>query len=105
MNRADWILLAISAAGGKPLQPVQLQKSWFLRETNGPEAMGGATFGFTPYDYGPFSADVYREARRLADQGLAAVSQRPGGWSEYAATPAGLAKAERLKGEGQPEAV
>jgi uncharacterized protein len=98
MERRDWNLLVLSAAGGEPFSPVQLQKSLFLLEKTLPsEVLGEGFYHFDPYNYGPFDSDVYADASILTFGGWARASQSSRGrWTEYAATPAGIKRAKEL---------
>jgi hypothetical protein len=96
MKRADWNLLAIAAAGGQPLSPVQLQKSLFLFQQAFLEELGGNGYNFVAYDYGPFAVAVYHDAEYHQAIGYVSITQTPGGWSQYGATPAGLEKAREI---------
>src|SRR5437764_1032670 len=88
MNRADWNLLVLAAAGGESLSPVQYQKALFLVSRNLPEeVLGGPLYNFEPYNYGPFDPAVYHDAIRLVAQRLAVISKSPRGWTQYEATP------------------
>jgi hypothetical protein len=103
MNRADWNLLTLAAAEGRPLSPAQLQKSLFLLSRKLPEQItGGTLYNFVPYNYGPFDPAVYSDAVVLAAQGLATVQQSSGGWTEYAATDAGIKAAAQRAGDLAP---
>jgi len=98
MERKDWALLAIAAARGDALTPVQLQKSLFLLGQEFPTVVGGGYYKFAPYNYGPFDRDVYVDAEVLATEGLVALQNSPGQtWVEYRATQEGLGKAEQLR--------
>jgi hypothetical protein len=100
MNRADWNLMTLAAAGGQPLNPVQMQKCLFLFQDAFPRAAQGDGYTFGAYHYGPFDRQVYYDAENLARQGLASVARaEPGGWKVFAATPAGLAQAAALAHE------
>jgi len=100
MERRDWTLLVLAAAGGKPLTPVQLQKTLFLLEKKLPEAIGDDYYDFAPYHYGPFDSTVYDDARALRDEGLAVIGPPAHGrWSEYAATPAAIEAADRIRSQ------
>jgi hypothetical protein len=96
MNRLDWNLLAIAAAGGQPLSPVQLQKALFLFEHAFGTAFEGPGYNFLPYDYGPFSVAVYHDAEHHAAVGNVMIARLPGGWSQYAATQQGLTTAQAV---------
>ena len=105
MNREHWTLLALSAAGGAALSPVQLQKSLFLLGRELSDAVGENYYVFQPYNFGPFDADVYHDAEKLAAQGLVAIHREPWrSWVEYQATPAGLKYARKIQTEVAPEA-
>ena len=62
MTRQDWLLLVLAAADGKPLSPLQLQKSLFLVGYDLARLVGSDFYTFRPFDYGPFDAAVYRDA-------------------------------------------
>lgn len=98
LQKKDWTLLAIALADGKPLSPVQLQKSVFLFERLLPEnALPEDFYEFVPYNYGPFCPEVYKDAEELADEGLVQISSvATHSYSQYSATPAGVAEALRL---------
>ena len=97
MNRADWTLLALSAAEGEPLTPVQLQKSLYVLGRECADDVGSDFYDFQPYNYGPFDATVYSDAESLEERGLAVRMRSPyRSWVEYAATPQGLKRAKDL---------
>lgn len=102
--REHWTLLAIAAAGGKPLSPVQLQKSLFVLGREMREAVGAGFYNFRPYNYGPFDSAVYADAEMLASLGLVNINQ-PWRWKEYAATPDGMKEAGRVKSSAPPAAT
>jgi len=104
MTRKDWTLLAIAAANGEPVSPVQLQKLLFLLGANlSPQQLGtGVFYHFTPYDYGPFDSAVYLDAEALEREGFVRIETPPGSYREYTATPAGLSRAATLKGQLDP---
>jgi len=97
MTKRDWTLLAIAAADGEALSPVQLQKVLFLL---GEFKLKGRNnfYNFIPYNYGPFDPEIYRDAEALEADRLVTV-QAGGRWKQYAATPRGLALAERLNAD------
>jgi hypothetical protein len=105
LYRSDWNLLVLAAAEGEPLSPAQYQKSLFLLGRAYPtEIAGGSYYDFEPYNYGPFDAAVYSDADELERRGLVQISRSQGGWKEYAATSAGLARASELE-RGVPPKV
>ena len=105
MARKDWTLLAIAAAEGEVLSPVQLQKSLFLLSRNLPNLVGEDFYTFRPYNYGPFSIEIYHDAKTLASEGLVSIQEAPEQrWKKYRATPAGLERAVHLvRSEDVPE--
>jgi len=106
MNRTDWTLLAICAANGKGLSPVQLQKALFLLGRELTDAVGSGYYDFRPYHYGPFDRQVYADAEGLAAAGEVAIARREGeNWNRYLATAEGCARAEGVKHGAPSEAV
>jgi hypothetical protein len=99
LQKKDWTMLAIALAAGQPLAPVQLQKSVFLfGELLPDEVLPEDFYEFIPYNYGPFCPEVYRDAERLAEEGLVQISSVTAhGYSQYAATPQGIAEGDRLR--------
>ena len=86
-TRADVLLKIITAAEGDPITPVQLQKIAFLVGQECADFVPDSYYKFAPYDYGPFSAKIYKDAERLEAQGLISIDVNPtGGWKEYSAT-------------------
>lgn len=103
MERRDWNVLVLAAAGGQALTPVQFQKALFLLERNLPVTVIGDDFyRFEPYNYGPFDSSVYSDALGLVNNQLALVSNQ-GRWKQYAATAAGIARAKDLEKALPPE--
>lgn len=107
VTRKDWALLAIAAAGGRPLTPVQLQKILFILGEEKADRVGRGYYKFRPYNYGPFSADVYQDADILDSMGLVDVDQGTASrsWSTYRATPEGISKADELRARAPSDAV
>ena len=97
IKKKEWTLLALAAANGKSLSPVQLQKILFLFGQKMPKAVAGNYYQFVPYNYGPFDSSIYSDADMLIGQSLAVLQQRPGcRWSEFAATPDGMKRAREI---------
>lgn len=101
MTRRDWTLLALAAARGRPLTPAQLQKALFLLGKKG--KVGGAFYNFRPYNFGPFSAEIYQDAESLEAEGLVRIDRKEPGrpWALYAATADGISAADRIKVDGK----
>jgi hypothetical protein len=94
MERRDWTLLVIAAAGGEALSPVQLQKAVFII---GQElAVGKNFYKFRAYDYGPFDAMVYSDAEELGKSDLITITFSERGYRLYSVTPKGLIAARKL---------
>lgn len=107
MKKEDWIVLTLDASGGKPYSPVQLQKALFLLKNEEPgKEVRGEYYNFSPYNYGPFDAAIYSDARTLSDQGLISIETRPDQrWPNYLITAAGKERAAELKKEASARAV
>ena len=90
VKRADVLLKIIAAAEGEPLTPAQLQKVAFRVGMECSEYMPVDYYTFRKYDYGPFSAEIYRDAEQLECDGKITITiNARGGWKEYAATVRG----------------
>ena len=106
MNPKDWTLLVIAARNGKPLQPVQLQKSLFLlgRNLSVHQLQVESFYQFEPYDYGPFCSQVYSDAESLCFEGFVHIDCPISlSYRFYSATGEGIAKANELKKILSPE--
>ena len=98
LDRRDILLLVIAAAEGKPLTPVQLQKTLFLIGKASLSGIPAPLYQFEPYDYGPFDADIYRDAEELASKSL--VVRGPavnGNWTDTLVASEGQMEAELLR--------
>jgi uncharacterized protein len=99
MQPCDWTLLTV-AAGNSPLQPVQLQKAIFLlsRNLGSKDLLTSDFYRFHAYDYGPFAADIYRDAEALETEGLLSISRPPEArFKSFQATVAGRERAGELR--------
>lgn len=69
----DYLLLFVNAPGGRyPLDRIRTMKGMFLLTRE--KGLGlGALYEFKPYDWGPFSQDVYRDLDALLADGLIAT--------------------------------
>lgn len=107
MNREDWTLLALSAAQGEPLTPVQLQKSLFLLGMRSPEPLPADFYDFEPYNYGPFDIRIYKDAEELERRGFVRIDREAPGrtWALYQATAAGLDEATRIRASAPQRAL
>lgn len=94
LQRSQWLLLALRASSGG-LTPVQLQKVLFLLSKSRPDAVGSGFYRFDPYNYGPFSRDVFAEAEYMAAHGQVEVDESRGrSLRRYRLTPVGQKLAE-----------
>ena len=98
MIRKDLTLLAIAAGHPTALLPVQLQKSLFLLTDRLPrEIQAFDVYQFSPYDYGPFCAEVYMDAELLESEGLVEIIRPPASrYRMYGATDPGRVRADEL---------
>ncbi len=91
MTRKDLLLKILLAADGEPVTPTQLQKVAFLLGKHFSSELSDDYYDFIAYDFGPFCAEIYRDAEQLERDGLATITINPqGGWRQYAATIKGL---------------
>lgn len=97
MDRGHWLLVTIGAAKGKGLTPVQLQKTLFLLGRNFAHKVGRSFYDFVPYNYGPFSVDIYRDAELLQARGLVEIRREDRRWPQYYLTPQGEKKAAQIR--------
>jgi uncharacterized protein len=100
MQPRDRLLLFIALDGGpQGLDPIRLQKGMFLfamDEASSPDEV----YDFVPYDYGPMSAQIYRDLDRLSEQGMIEAAPVEGQtWSRFSATEQGLIAARDLLAE------
>jgi hypothetical protein len=77
-KRSDWILLALLVAERRCLTAVKLQKTLFLLGERRRSELGDGYYQFRPYHYGPFDAEVYRDADALEASGLIEVDRSQG---------------------------
>lgn len=98
LKRGDWTLLSTALARGEVLTPVQLQKAVFLMQELLPkDVQPEEPYVFIPHNYGPFSGDVYDDARDLAERGSVEISvPAAGGYVRYRATESGIQQGEVL---------
>jgi uncharacterized protein YwgA len=98
MNPKDWTLLVIAERKGKPLQPVQLQKSLFLlgRNLSLLQLQVETFYHFEAYDYGPFCSKIYSDAETLCLEGLVHIDCLPISYRLYSATEEGITATNEL---------
>lgn len=103
----DWLLLfidheALNVDGPPDLDPVRVQKGMFLLDQRGPTA-ARHLYEFHPYNWGPFSSELYGDLDYLAFSGLIEVTRVPGRtWKRYAVTDKGHVRALSLARQVHP---
>jgi DNA-binding PadR family transcriptional regulator len=86
-----------------PLDPVRIQKGMFLLAKRGPAR---DVYDFEPYNWGPFSSEIYRDLDALGADGLVRSEPVPGRtWRLYGVTTAGAQRVRELIEEADPQAV
>ena len=95
-SREDVVVAGLAAAEGAALQPVQVQKLFFLIDKKIPGPIGGPHFDFRPYSYGPFDHEVYVVVERLAREGLAEIVGQGSRFRIYMLTPEGQKLGEAI---------
>jgi len=107
-GRSDWLLLLLSgeatgASGPPELDPLRIQKGMFLLSVRGPAR---DLYKFRPYDWGPFSAEVYTDLDSLTARGYLNQRAVPGKtWSTYEVTSRGQDVARTVAAVVGPAAV
>jgi uncharacterized protein YwgA len=96
-DRQDWLLLLLALRdASRALDPVRMQKGMFLlaQERNIPAHQ---RYNFEPYDYGPFSSQIYSDLEDLVLRGLVDEIPAPGyTWSQYKASEIGIDTARQI---------
>lgn len=97
IERRYWVLLALASTEGSVFTPVQLQKTIFLIGERLGVSRGKDFYKFSPYDYGPFTPEVYRDAEILENEGLINIGYAPNlRWKMYSVLPKGVEFANEL---------
>jgi hypothetical protein len=96
LKRDDYVLAMMGLTGGRPLEPVHVQKLFFLLDNRVAPHLGKAYFDFKAYDYGPFDKTVYEALGSLSDRGDVAISRSTSGLRQYSLTPKGVGNATKL---------
>jgi hypothetical protein len=59
--------------------------------------VGEDFYRFQPYDYGPFSSDIYSDARMLESDGFISIENPLSrGWRRYSITNEGISRAKEI---------
>ena len=103
LNKKNLTLFVLGLAEGQSLTPVQLQKAVFLLQQRMPEGViARDRYEFVPYNYGPFCSQVYKDAKDLAEQGLASVTKPDDGVQSYAANSHGVKRTQDMLNKMDP---
>lgn len=106
MEKKDFLLLVVAAGEGRPLTPVQLQKTLFLIERAKLLETPKSFYEFEPYHYGPFDKDIFSDADLLDKEGLVArLPSDKGTWVDTSIIPKGSVKATVLKKDLSPQSA
>jgi uncharacterized protein len=99
-HKRDWLLILLALRdSSRPLDPVRLQKGMFLLSQER-EIPVDERYAFRPYDYGPFSSEIYSDLDELVSQGLVERILAPGyTWSRYRASADGVSTAQKILDE------
>ena len=96
------LFLGTGRAADRTLEPVRIMKGMFLLEMRG--GLNAHSYNFEPYDYGPFSASIYRDLELLDVSGLIQRIAIPGrNWSLVHMTDEGRKLAASLEKKAKPE--
>lgn len=96
-HREDWLLLALARKPDKPFSPVQVQKAMFLMRAEAGQHLGDDFYEFTPYNYGPFSAEIYRDLEKLSADGMVIIDGGNAPWRTYQITKQGARRGDELR--------
>lgn len=105
-RRQRLLLELLSTSDGETLDPIRIMKAEFLLSMEAPNSLlsDQDKYQFEPYNYGPYSVDVYRDLDRLGLFGFLSSSRVPGrNWNRYAASEMGRREAQKLRGDISPK--
>ena len=95
IRREDILLYFIYLPVREPnfVTPIQIMKGLFLikEKLNPPDF-----YEFQPYLYGPCSFDIYRDLRKLLEEGMVISIPSPNGWRIYGISSLGIKKCKKL---------
>jgi uncharacterized protein YwgA len=96
-ERKDYLLLFISLPGGRyELDRIRVMKGMFLFAQSGIPRQT-ERYEFVPYDWGPFSRDVYTDLEALQSDGLLVAVPEGSRYAAYRVTDAGRQRAEHVQ--------
>jgi uncharacterized protein len=108
VQRQDWLLLFLAAparSGESPrsIEPLRIMKGLFLVSQRGAGPLRDV-YTFKPYDYGPFTPEIYSDLEVLVAKGLVARDAVSGrSWRVYRPTLDGLERADDLLAQIDPK--
>lgn len=89
----------------RSLEPLRIMKGMFLATMRGPDELE-ELYAFRPYDYGPFTREIYDDLDELAAAGLVAEESVSGrSWRTYRPTELGLERARQIADTAGPDAL
>jgi len=73
-SRSDWLLRFIAGTDHYDgwIDRIRVMKGMFLFQEDGHAPRWEVDYKFRPYDYGPFTEEIYRDAMLLIERGLVA---------------------------------
>jgi hypothetical protein len=100
-EKKDWLLAALSESPTGHLSPVQIQKAMFLFREGAQSHFGQDQFyNFVPYQFGPFSQDIYYDLEALERRALVQIERdEVGKRRAYVITPQGREFASQMRRE------
>ncbi len=102
MTASDWLLLLFDGAE-RPLDRVRIQKAMFLFAMRS-KADDSEKYEFVPYNYGPFSFEIYPDLAHFERAGwIEDKNGRLASFPAYMLTLAGERRASELKMEAPTE--
>jgi hypothetical protein len=97
MNKKEIILAAMASSKDVDYSPVQIQKLLFLLDKKLPSYLDGPHFSFVPYDYGPFSIEIYQLMDEFDSSGeVNILPSVTAGIKKFRLTSAGQQAGEKL---------
>lgn len=92
-------LLVFLGAGQDILDPIRIMKGMFIFEMKAPSAwvLDETKYNFVPYNYGPFSPQVYSDLETLHEMGYVSIQQAQNrSWNYYSLTDEGQEESEAV---------
>ena len=101
-SRTEWLLrflVGVSPHYDGWIDRIRVMKGMFLFQAEGDPPIGEVNYNFRPYDYGPFTPEIYRDVEALIATGL--VTDTDEGKS-YRATERGARYAANIAYPAKP---